>query len=231
MLMNFVLQHSNGKDEDLTIDVKGGVLCGYTGRDQDAVRMHIEELEREGVAPPPSVPMYFPKKAEGIQIDSDIIADRAETAGEVEFVIFPTGDALYVGLGSDHTDRELERLDIWKSKQICPAIVGKTLWDYNEVKNHWDDIELRSWAVTGKDKVLYQEGSISNIMKPEELLSRVDEQISCGLEGISIYSGTLPLKTEKFVYADRFEAEMFDPVLNRRIFLSYEVSTLDWFRS
>ena len=231
MLMNFVLQHSNGKDEDLTIDVKGGVLCGYTGRDQDAVQKHIEELEKEGVAPPPSVPMYFPKKADGIQIDSDIIADRSETAGEVEFVIFPKGDALYVGLGSDHTDRELERLDIWKSKQICPAIVGKNLWDYNEVKNHWDDIELRSWAVTGKDKVLYQEGSLSSIMKPEELLSRVDEQISCGLEGISIYSGTLPLKTEKFVYADRFEAEMFDPVLGRKLSLSYDVSTLDWFRS
>lgn len=231
MLMRFTLQHANGEDNELPIVLKGGVLCGYTGRDQAAVQQHIDELENEGIKPPPSVPAYYPKTFEGIKIDSDIHTDGHETAGEVEFVLFPTGDALYVGLGSDHTDRELERLDIRKSKLICPAIVGKTLWDYNDVKDHWDEIEMRSWAVTGNERVLYQDGTTSVLMKPEELLKRVRDQISCDLDGMSIYSGTLPLETGKFVYADRFEAEMVDPVLNRKISLSYEVNTLDWFNS
>ena len=231
MLMKFLLEGINGGPKPISLDVSGVVLCGYTGRDQDAVKRHIDELAEEGIAPPPSVPMYYPKPAAVIGIDTDITVEGRETSGEVEFVLFPAGDSLYVGLGSDHTDRELERLDIRKSKQICPSVVSRALWDYNEIKDHWDQIEIRSWAVRGGERIPYQEATVSILLSPEELLERVRREVHSDVDGLSIYSGTPPLTTGEFVYAERFEAEMYDPVRNKRISLSYKVRTLDWFRS
>jgi len=58
----------------------------------------------------------------------------------------------------------------------------------------------------------------------------VQQRVEGTLEGIAIFSGTTPLKTEKIVFADRFECELFDPVLNQKLTIAYSIHTLDWFR-
>ncbi|MBM4330692.1 MAG: DUF2848 domain-containing protein [Deltaproteobacteria bacterium] len=229
MNLSFQLEEKTGKRE-ISLEIKGAVLCGYTGRNQEAVRRHIEELKKEGVKPPPSVPMFYPKPAQGVAFDGDMYVQGRETSGEIEYVLLVHPKGVWVGLGSDHTDRELERLDILKSKQVCPTIISRSLWNYDEIKEHWDKIEIRSWATREDKKVLYQESSLATILPPGELMRLVQQKVRGSLEGIAIYSGTLPLKTGEIVFADRFEGELYDPVLKKKLTFHYPIYTLSWFR-
>jgi len=229
MTLEFIIEEASGTRK-FPCEGKGAIICGYTGRDQAAVRQHIDELKKEGIEPPPSVPMFFQKPFWGISLDNEIHVQGRETSGEVEFVLFMDGDRIYVGVGSDHTDRGLEKLDILKSKQVCPSVISRVLWDYREVRDHWDRIEFRSWAVDQGKKTLYQESSVASILPPEELVDLVRKRVNGDMDGISIFSGTSPLLTETFLFADRFEGELLDPVLKRKIEFGYSVHTLDWFK-
>ena len=229
MIEKFTLEEKTGKKE-ISLEIKGAILCGYTGRDQAAVRRHIEELQKEGVKPPPSVPTFYPKPPQGIAFDGDIYVQGQETSGEIEYVLLVNPQGLWVGLGSDHTDRELERLDILKSKQVCPTIISRSLWNYDEIKEHWDNIEMRSWATREDKKALYQESSLATILPPGELIRLVQQKVRGSLEGIMIYSGTPPLKTGGIVFADRFEGELYDSVLKKKLTFNYPIHTLSWFR-
>jgi len=230
MVFQFIIEGQKGKRE-FSFQMKGAILCGYTGRNQSAVRKHIEELEKEGVKPPPSVPMFYPKPHQGISLEEDIYVEGQETSGEVEYVLLMDGGKIYVGVGSDHTDRELERMDILKSKQVCPSVLSKNLWDYEEIKDHWDRIEIRSWAVQGGQRTLYQESDLSTILPPEELVPLVQQRVDGSLEGIAIFSGTPPLVGEQILFSDRFEGELLDPILKRKITFGYSIHTLDWFKT
>jgi len=226
----FMLEEKRGRRE-VSFEIKGAILCGYTGRDQEAVKRHIEELRKEGVKPPPSVPMFYPKPPGGIALDELMYVQGHETSGEIEYVLLVQTQGLLVGLGSDHTDRELERLDILKSKQVCPSILSRSLWNYQEIKDHWDRIEIRSWATKEGTKGLYQESTLATILPPEELIRLVRQKVRGSLEGIALYSGTPPLKTEGIIFADRFEGELYDPILQRKLPLNYSIRTLEWFRN
>jgi len=230
MKRSFTVEQKKGKKE-VSLEIKGAILCGYTGRDQEAVKRHIEELKKEGVKPPPSVPTFYPKPPQGVVLDEVMHVQGRETSGEIEYVLLVQQQGLLVGLGSDHTDRELERLDILKSKQVCPTILSRSLWNYEEIKDHWDRIEIRSWATKEGEKVLYQESTLATILPAEELIHLVQQKVRGSLEGIPIYSGTLPLKTEGIIFADHFEGELYDPILKRKLLLSYAIHTLDWFRN
>jgi len=229
MMQSFILEEKTGKKE-VSLEIKGAVLCGYTGRDQSAVKRHIEELRKEGVKPPPSVPTFYPKPPQGVAVEDHIYVEGHETSGEIEFVLLVNPQDIWVGLGSDHTDRGLERLDILKSKQACPILLSRNLWKYEEIKDHWDKIGIRSWATKEGKKVLYQESTLATILPPEELIRLVQQKVRGPLEGIAIYSGTPPIKTEGMIFADRFEGELYDPILKRKLTLDYSIHTLSWFR-
>ena len=229
MKHSFILEEKTG-EMDVTMEIKGAVLCGYTGRNQSAVKKHIEELAKEGVKPPPSVPMFYPKPPQGIAVENHIYVEDRETSGEIEFVLLVNPQEIWVGLESDHTDRGLERLDILKSKQACPTLLSRNLWKYEEIRGHWDKIGIRSWATKEGKKVLYQESTMETILPPEELIRLVQQKVRGPLEGIAIYSGTPPIKTEGMIFADRFEGELQDPILERKLTLNYSIHTLSWFR-
>lgn len=222
MNVEFTIEEKTRK-RNFRCAIKGAVICGYTGREQAAIRKHIEELEKQDIKPPPSVPMFYPKPSAGLCLDDDIHVKGAKTTGELEFVLLADKNKLYVGAGSDHTDRELEKQDILKSKQVCPSVVSKTLWDYEEIKDHWDRIELRSWAISGEEKVLYQESTMASILTPDDLIAKVRERVLGDIDGIAIYSGTPALLTDGFVFGHRFEGELSDPVLGRKICFGYNI--------
>ncbi len=220
-----------GRSEKTPVELplRGAVLCGYTGRDQEAVKRHIEELRNEGVPPPPSVPTLYPKRAQDITTGGEICVVGAETSGEVEFVLIRAGGEILVGVGSDHTDRELERLDIPKSKQVCPCVLSAELWRYEDIRGHWDDLEMRSWVWINGTKVPYQESRVSALLPPAALFDLVDRRVTGGLDGLLIYSGTTPVLTDRMVYSRRFAAALVDPRLNRTLGIDYAVKRLDWF--
>ena len=103
---------------------------------------------------------------------SEIEVYGSETSGEVEYVLcIVTEDEVYVGLGSDHTDRHLEEVDIPRAKQICPNLMGRKVWPLEEVESHWDDLLMNASAVKDGKETLYQEGRLGLLLNPAELMA------------------------------------------------------------
>ena len=101
------------------------ILGGWTGRDADAVETHIVELEELGVARPKSVPTFFRMSRDRITTGKVIEVSGPDTSGEVEFVIVNSPkNGLFLGVGSDHTDRKLETVSVCQSKQICEKVIA-----------------------------------------------------------------------------------------------------------
>lgn len=229
MIFQFRVEEKAGNRE-IDYDINGAVLCGYTGRDQAAVRKHIDELAKEGVEPPPSVPILFPKPPWGLTQKDVIQVEGRETSGEVEFFMLVDDSSIYVGAASDHTDRGLERIDIRKSKQVCPTILSKNVWNYEEIKETWDQIQIRSWAIKDGQKSIYQESTLGSILPPEDLIRLVRQQLNGSIGGIALFSGTPPLLAGEMVFADRFEGELLDASRDRKITVEYDIHTLEWFK-
>src|SRR5262249_18271568 len=126
--------------------VRRVVNAGYVGRDQAAVRAHIDELAREGIPPPRPVPDFFLVGADRLTTKDQIEVLGKETSGEVEYVLLLDQGEVYVGVGSDHTDRALEQHSLTRSKQICSNVLSSQVWRYRDVKDRWDDLLLQSWV-------------------------------------------------------------------------------------
>jgi hypothetical protein len=200
------------------------VLAGYTGRDQEAVQRHIDELAAHGVPGPERVPAFY-SVAPGLVVAADGIDVLGhETSGEVEFVLLRAGGELYVGLGSDHTDRGLEQQSVTHAKQLCPKVVCPQLWRYADVAGHWGALTLRSFA--GAERRLYQEGPVTAMLGAEEILERTERRTGRGLDGTLVFSGTLPLVGE-LSCAERFAAELCDEETGRRLSVEYEVNVIE----
>jgi hypothetical protein len=210
----------------LQIPVRRLLIAGYTGRDRDAVAAHVEELARHGIAAPKRVPSLFAAVPTRLTTADHIVVHGDRTSGEAEFIITRIGEELFVGIGSDHTDRELESHSIIKSKQVCEKPVGRSLWRADEVKDHWDDIELMAtaWDEDGT-AVAYQQGTLGMMLSLDDLVAEVEGRVG-PLEGDVLYSGTLALQTEDFVCGNRFRAELGDPALKRRLHCEYHVHRL-----
>src|SRR2546425_8850321 len=90
------------------IEISTLVIAGWTGRGRAAVEHHIAELAAIGVRPPRVVPCFYRLGANLLTSAAllDVVGDGS--SGEVEFVLVAASDGLYVGVGSDHTDRKVE---------------------------------------------------------------------------------------------------------------------------
>jgi hypothetical protein len=205
------------------------VNAGYVGKNQEEVRRHIEELAAKGIPGPKSIPVLYPVVCSVLSLDPTIEVYGNETSGEVEYVLcIVTEDEVYVGLGSDHTDRHLEETDIPRAKQICPNLMGRTVWPLAEVESHWDDLLMNANVVKDGKNTLYQEGRLGLLLNPAELMSFVKSKIPGPLENLIIYSGTMGMLTGEFVFGEKFSAGLIDEKLNRRIEISYDVRPLDY---
>lgn len=201
--------------------VRDLVIAGWTGRNADVLEKHIAELAAIGVARPPSVPCFYRVSSSLLTTAETVDVVGTQTSGEVEFVLFSLEDGLWVGVGSDHTDRRTETFDISVSKQACPKPVSPQLWRYSEVVDHWDRLTLRSYAVHGPERQLYQEGKVTHMRSPEDLIRRYG-----GLPpSTAMFCGTLPA-LDSVKGAPGFEIQLEDPVLGRILRHRYQVRTL-----
>src|SRR3954447_22751070 len=102
------------------------VIAGWTGRDKAAVEKHIRELEALGIKRPASTPIFYRASAARLTTQETIEAVGESSGGEAEFVLLQHGRRLWVGAGSDHTDREVEKYGITVSKQMCDKPIAPT---------------------------------------------------------------------------------------------------------
>jgi len=208
----------------LTLAIDKAVIAGWTGRDPVARDKHITELEAIGIARPASTPIYYRCSARRITLEDRIEVCGEDSSGEVEFVLIGWQGRIFVGCGSDHTDRKVESYNVTVSKQMCDKPMASVLWELEDVIAHWDKMILRSWAVIGGARVLYQEGTLDAMLPVKDLIER-----GFGGEGLpdgcAMFGGTFAAKGG-IRPADRFEFELEDPVLRRKISHGYDVITM-----
>ena len=208
----------------LTLPIDQAVIAGWTGRDPVARDKHIAELEAVGIARPASTPIYYRVSARRLTTDDSIEVCGGYSSGEVEFVLIGWQGRIFVGVGSDHTDRKVEAYNVTVSKQMCDKVIAPTLWELDEVADHWDRMILRSFAWIGGKRVLYQEGTLDAMLPVPELIERGfgSRQLP---DGCAMFGGTFAAKGG-IRPADRFEFELEDPALKRVIRHAYDVVTL-----
>jgi Protein of unknown function (DUF2848) len=199
------------------------VIAGWTGRDLAAVEAHIRELEAIGVKRPATTPVFYRVAASLLTTYERIEVVGNRSSGEVECVAFSFEDGIFIGLGSDHTDRAAESVNVSLSKQACAKPVSGELWRLEDVASHWDALLLRSYIRNGA-RHLYQEGSLAAIRPLQELFRLYAQQPQLP-PGTAMFCGTVPVHG-KIVPSSAFEMEMHDPVLNRTLAHIYRVESL-----
>jgi hypothetical protein len=208
----------------MTLPIRKAVVAGWTGRDPVARDKHIAELEAIGIARPASTPIYYRVAASRLTTADSIEVSGTDSSGEVEFVLFGALGRIFVGLGSDHTDRKVETYSVTVSKQMCDKPIAPVLWELEEVADHWDRMILRSHAWIDGARVLYQEGTLDSMLPVQELIEQGFG--AAGLpDGCAMFGGTFAAKGG-IRPASRFEYELEDPVLKRSIRHAYEVIAL-----
>jgi hypothetical protein len=222
-ILSLTLQDKSGtRSGDVVI--AQAVVAGWTGRDPAAVEKHIRELEALGVTRPATTPIFYRVAAARLTTADTIEAVGESSGGEVEFVLLQHAGKLWVGTGSDHTDREVEKYGVTVSKQMCEKPVAPAFWAYDDVASHWDRLMLRAHVVEDGKRALYQEGSVAAMMDPRALIARhagdgglpEDTLMFCGT--LAAHGGVRP--TREFAF------EIADPVLGRKIAHAYRVRTL-----
>lgn len=227
-VLNLTVKSRDGT-RGLTFPVKRMVNAGYVGRDQEAVKAHIEELKREGVPAPEEVPTLYPVASYLITTGGVLEVVEEANSGEAEFVLLLQEGHMYVGVGSDHTDRQLEAASIIKAKQMCPNVISSTVWPYEEVKVVWDDLDLRSWVQKDDKRILYQESKLAAILTPEDLLSFVKSKVKDeDLENMVIYSGTVAVLAGEIISGHGFEVELHNPYNGDSLWCKYKVKLIDY---
>jgi Protein of unknown function (DUF2848) len=208
----------------LTLAIDQAVIAGWTGRDPVARDKHIAELEAIGIARPASTPIYYRVSARRLTTAGSIEVCGGDSSGEVEFVLIGWQGRIFVGVGSDHTDRKVEAYSVTVSKQMCDKPIASVLWELEDVIGHWDQMILRSFAWIGGERVLYQQGTLDGMLPVAELIARGFG--GAGLpNGYAMFGGTFAAKGG-IRPASRFEYELEDPVLKRSIRHAYDVVEL-----
>jgi hypothetical protein len=208
----------------LTLAIDQAVIAGWTGRDPVARDKHIAELEAIGIARPATTPIYYRVAARRLTTADSIEVCGGDSSGEVEFVLIGWQGRIFVGCGSDHTDRKVETYSVTVSKQMCDKVMAPVLWEIEDVADHWDRLVLRSHAWIDGARVLYQEGTLDAMLSVEDLI-RLGFREKGFPDGCAMFGGTFAAKGG-IRPASRFEFELEDPVLKRSIRHGYDVVAL-----
>ncbi len=216
--------HRDGGSAAREVAVSNLVIAGWAGRDLDAIEEHIREMEAIGVPRPSSVPCFYRASNTLLTRNESIQVVGGNSSGEIEYFVLSLDDGLWVGVGSDHTDRKVETYNIAVSKQMCAKPVAADLWLLEEISEHWDRLRLKSEAVIAGNREPYQQGTLADMRTPEDLIGRYrpDGRLPAGT---LMFCGTLVVDGGVRP-GQAFSIELHDPVLNRTISHNYAISAL-----
>ena len=204
----------------LDVGISKLIVAGWTGRDRAAVDHHIAELAALGVKPPSTVPLFYRVSRDLLSRSDRLQVLGPDTSGEVEPLLVMADGKLWLGLGSDHTDRALEAVSVAASKQVCGKPVAADLWPFEAVAAHLDQLVLTCDIEEDGSWVRYQEGTLAAIRPLQSLVA------DAGLDdGAAMLCGTLAARGGVRP-ASGYRMRLEDPVTGHEITLSYRVDTL-----
>lgn len=222
-IQTFSVVSQKGTDE-IYVHFDTVIAVGYGGRNQEKVKQKLEDSAKKGKKVPSKTPINYPCSTNSLVRQGKIQVVGHKTKGEAEFLLVLHQGKLFIGVGSDHTDSELTSVSTNKAKQTCPKPIGPVLWPYEEVKDHWDQLQLKAWQRKDGQEAMYQDGAVEQIMKVEDLLQIVEEDYP-GLKDAVIFGGTVAVIGDA-VYGDWFRCELVDPVLNRTLSHEYQIQVI-----
>jgi Protein of unknown function (DUF2848) len=211
----------------IVAEIRDLVIAGWTGRDAEAVEHHITELETMGVMRPRCTPCFYRIGASLLTTDTGVDVVGTDSSGEVEFVLLSLREGLFIGVGSDHTDRKVESYGVTVSKQLCPKLIGTALWPLKDVEDHWDRLVLRSWVTSSGKHRLYQEGEVTQMLAPKDLIRRYRDGDGILPQGTAMFCGTMPVRG-LIGGGEKFEIELHDPMRNCSLRHTYSVRCLTY---
>lgn len=214
-----------GTNDAFEVEVQELIIAGWAGREQAGIDEHIEELKAIGVTPPSSTPLFYRVSADQLTTAETVQVLGRESSGEAEVTLIGTTRGTLVSIGSDHTDREAEAWSVAHSKQVCAKPVGKQVWTLESVIDHWDQLQMSSYATFDGEEVLYQQGGVTGLLHPQELLRRFGLDQPRLAPGQVMLCGTLPV-IGGVRPAEAFRMVLEDPVTGRKLEHFYHTETL-----
>lgn len=214
---------ADGKEIARTFEVRRQYNLGSATREAETARHHQEEVAKSGISIAFDVPAprIYPIGPWALTTEHEVIVQGPRTSGEVEIVLV-LDDELYVGVGSDHTDRDLEQTSIPWSKQACPNVLAPVLWRWSDVHEHWDACQL-SCDLDGEP---YQRVGVDAFLNPEDVLDVLRERADVPDRGVVVFCGTYVSVTGELGFGTRWSFALSDPVLGREIAHAYQIAQL-----
>jgi hypothetical protein len=173
--------------------------------------------------------MFYELSTGILTTQGEIEVIGSETSGEVECVLVFRHDGIWVGLGSDHTDRSLEAVSVAKSKQVCAKVIAPTLWRLPDVADHWDRLELTSYIYVNGERTKYQSGTAAGMLPTQSLIEEYSARGGEFSTGTLMFCGTLAT-LHSIQQSPAFDMQLHDPVHDRTIRHSYKIHTLEGLR-
>ena len=215
----------NKAPETITFSVERMFNAGWAGSDRTAVQHHIDELAALGVQSPKHIPTLLALGNHLLTNSEDIQVHGDQTSGEVEWVLLRHKGEFFVTVGSDHSDRKLESHSVAKSKNMCLNVIAKDVWPYEEVKDHFGQLEL-SCSVTREGEISpYQKGNCDTLLPPTYWLDDLETRLGGLQDGLVLFSGTIGT-VKGLVVGDAYNFKIHDPVVNRTINHRYSCKLL-----
>ena len=224
MTLRIEVEHADGKVEARTIALDRMYNFGSATRNPEDAVAHQEEVAKVGVGIAFDIPAprVYPISPHNVVTDNEIFIHNDQTSGEVEIVILHDEGELLIGVGSDHTDRLLERTSIVWSKQAYPNVLAPRLWPLADLRDHWDDLVLRSWV----DDKPYQDVGVKTFMHPDDMLAKLAERIPDLPARYMLYSGTYVSVDKSLGFGKEWRFELADPTLRRTISHTYRLTNI-----
>jgi len=216
------IDHLDGRQQEAqSFQIARMYNFGSATRDPGAAVAHQEEVAKSGIyiAFDVPAPRIYPIGLHALDTGDAVFVQSAQTSGEVEIVIH-VSDQIYVGVGSDHTDRALESVSIPGSKQACVNHLAPVFWAWDEIADKWDECILRSWV----DGRLYQEVGVDKFLSPPDILSVLKERVNnLPARDFMVYCGTFVSVDKALGFGNNWRYQLEAPQVNRQIEAQYEV--------
>jgi 4-hydroxyphenylacetate 3-monooxygenase len=215
------VDHLEGSSSEETFRIARLYNFGSATRDPETAVAHQEEVAKSGIhiAFDVPAPRIYPIALHVLTTEDEVFVQSERTSGEVEIVLH-MADQLYVGVGSDHTDRALETVSIPGSKQACANHLAPVFWPYDEVKDDWDEFVLKSWV----DGRLYQEVGVDAFLKPETIIDVLRQRVNGVPErDFMVFCGTIVSVDKALGFGSEWHYQLAAPAQDRRIDASYRV--------
>jgi hypothetical protein len=214
-----------GPIQQIRFQVERLFNAGWAGSDRAALDHHIAELAALGVPAPRHIPTLFALGNHLLTTSSSIQVHGDETSGEVEYVVIKHQGRLLITVGSDQTDRKLEAHSIPKAKNMCLNVMAEEVWPYEEVKPHFDRLELSCRVERKGEQALYQRDYCSALLPPAYWIDEIESRIGSFSDGTVLFSGTIGT-VSGLVVGEAYEFRLTDPVLGRTISHRYTCEVL-----